>query len=117
MKDDLIKAIRWFGEKGGISKGCNSSFLTLIPKIENPTNLSDFIPISIIGVFYKIIAKLLVERVKSAMGKIISDTQSAFIKDRITLNGVLVTNEVIDYVRRKKEKRVGIHGKFLKGLQ
>ena len=39
--------------------GCNSSFITLIPKIDNPIRINDYRPISLIGMQFKIIAKLL----------------------------------------------------------
>ena len=64
VKEDLMKAIRRFEDKGEISKGCNSTFLTLIPKVENPAYLGDFRPISLIKVFYKIVAKVLMGRLK-----------------------------------------------------
>lgn len=90
-------------EKGEISWGCNASFLTLIPKIDGPENLGDFRPISLIGVFYKILAKLLAERLKKVIGKVISNTQCAFIKGRYILDGVLIANELIDHIRKKKK--------------
>ncbi|KAJ9553481.1 hypothetical protein OSB04_017526 [Centaurea solstitialis] len=101
---DLSRAVNWFWEKGELSKGCNASFLTLIPKTESPLNLGDYRPISLIGAFYKIIAKIMAERLKGLMGKINNNTQSAFIKDRFILDGVLIVNEVIDFLKRKKKK-------------
>jgi len=41
-----------------ISKGCNASFITLIPKTENPIRLHEYRPISLVGCIYKIIAKI-----------------------------------------------------------
>lgn len=43
------------------------------------------------------------ERLKKVMGKIISNTQSAFIKGRYILDGALIANEVVDHVRKKKK--------------
>nr|GEX50686.1 RNA-directed DNA polymerase, eukaryota [Tanacetum cinerariifolium] len=56
-----------------------------------------FRPISLIGCTYKIIAKLLAFRPAKVIHKIVSPNQTAFIKGRQILNGVLVANEVIDY--------------------
>lgn len=73
IKEDLMLAIRWFWNASEISRGCNPSFVALIPKVTNPIGLSDFRPISLIGCYYKIIAKVLAERIKRVMSKIIGD--------------------------------------------
>ncbi|KAJ9557995.1 hypothetical protein OSB04_012609 [Centaurea solstitialis] len=104
IKSDLMKATTWFWEKEELGSGCNSAFLPLIPKVVSPIHLGDFRPISLIGVFYKILAKLLAERIKKVIGKLISNPQSAFIKGRSILDGILIANEVVDYVRKKKRK-------------
>ncbi|KAJ9541159.1 hypothetical protein OSB04_027665 [Centaurea solstitialis] len=103
IKEDLIKALSWFWEKEEIGLGCNSAFLTLIPKMDTSLHLGDFWPISLIGVYYKILAKLLAERIKGVMAKLINPSQSVFLKGRFILDGVLIANEVVDYVRKKKK--------------
>lgn len=71
IKVDLMKAIKWFWNTGEISKGCNSSFVTLIPKIQDPITLGDFRPISLVRCYYKIISKILAERMKKVIGKVV----------------------------------------------
>ncbi|GJU24193.1 RNA-directed DNA polymerase, eukaryota, reverse transcriptase zinc-binding domain protein [Tanacetum coccineum] len=78
-----------------ILKGCNSSFIALIPKVSNATLVTDFRPISLIGCQYKIIGKILANRLSKVIGSCISSEQSAFIKGRNILDGPLVLNEVI----------------------
>ncbi|KAJ9536053.1 hypothetical protein OSB04_un000779 [Centaurea solstitialis] len=104
VKEDLLAALQWFWNSERISLGCNSSFITLIPKTPSPEDLGDYRPISLIGVYYKLVATILAERLKKVIGKVISTTQSAFIKKRHILDGVLVANEVVDYLRYKKRK-------------
>ncbi|KAJ9560001.1 hypothetical protein OSB04_005161 [Centaurea solstitialis] len=104
LKDDFMKAMRWFWHTESIGPRCNASFLTLIPKVANPCGLSEFRSISLIGIFYKVVAKVLALRFKKVIGKVISDTQSAFIKGRNILDGILIANEVVDYIRNKKKK-------------
>ncbi|GKE72401.1 hypothetical protein Tco_1534442, partial [Tanacetum coccineum] len=70
LKVDLVSAIKWFGDKMEISRGCNSSFVTIIPKVMDPIGLRDFRPISLIGCYYKIIAKVLAERIKKVVRKV-----------------------------------------------
>jgi len=60
--------------------------------------------ISLVGCIYKIISKSLSLRLKSVLHKVIDQTQSAFLKGRGLLDSVVVANETIDEVKRKKKK-------------
>ncbi|KAJ9560947.1 hypothetical protein OSB04_006107 [Centaurea solstitialis] len=104
LKNDLLSALHWVLDKGEFSGGCNASFLTLIPKVPNPMGLNEYRPISLIGIFYKILSKILAERLKRVLGKLISGEQSAFLKGRSILDGVLIVNETIDFLKRSKKK-------------
>ena len=55
------------------------------------------------GGLYKILTKVLANRIKRVMGKIISQSQSTFVKGRQILYAVLIANEVVDSILRKKE--------------
>nr|GEV05064.1 hypothetical protein [Tanacetum cinerariifolium] len=106
IKADLVKAVNWFADKREITKGCNSSFVTIIPKVADPIGLWDFRPISLIGCYYKIIAKLMAERVKKVVGQVVGDVQNAFIKGRYILDGLLIANETVDYLKKSNEKGI-----------
>ncbi|GJT47912.1 zinc finger, CCHC-type containing protein [Tanacetum coccineum] len=99
-----MSTARWFWEKMEITRGCNASFVTIIPKVSDPIGLGDFRPISLIGCYYKIIAKILAERVKKVVGKVVGKVQNAFIKGRFILDGILVANETIEFLKSKREK-------------
>ncbi|GJZ74415.1 RNA-directed DNA polymerase, eukaryota [Tanacetum coccineum] len=104
IKDDVVNFVQHFFTSGSMPKGCNSSFITLIPKTLNPLVVSDFRPISLIGAQYKIIAKVLANRLARVIDSIISHEQSAFIKHRQILDGPLMVNEVIQWCKRKNSK-------------
>ena len=76
IKGDLVSAVQWwFWRTGEISRGCIASFVTLIPKVSDPIGLGDYRPISLIGFYYKIIVKLLAERIKVFVGKLVGEVQ------------------------------------------
>lgn len=87
-----------------IPKGCNASFFTFIPKILNPKSIKDFRLISLIGCQYKIIGKLLSNRLSEVISPVVSGEQSAFIKDRQILDGPFILNEVVAWAKAKKKQ-------------
>ncbi|KAL6554937.1 hypothetical protein OROGR_006195 [Orobanche gracilis] len=58
LKDDITAFVRFFEQSGSFSRGCNSSFISLIAKVKGPLALGDFRPISLISSLYKIFAKI-----------------------------------------------------------
>lgn len=68
----------------------------MIPKKVGASELKDFRPISLIGSFYEIISKILTERLKRVMPKLVDDQQMAFIKGRQIMDAILVANECVD---------------------
>ncbi|XP_071740970.1 uncharacterized protein [Rutidosis leptorrhynchoides] len=85
-------------------KGASSAFITLIPKVSNPSCIKDYRPISLIGVQYKIITKILANRFAAVIDKIISKEQSAFIKGRQILDGPMIISELMSWYKLKKRK-------------
>ena len=106
LEKDVVEVVKYFYKEEKIPKGCNASFLTLIPKTENPQSLEEYRPISLVGCVYKILTKLLSNRIKKVIEKVINGTQSAFLSNRGLLDSVLVVNEVMDELRRRKKSRV-----------
>ncbi|GJR89309.1 RNA-directed DNA polymerase, eukaryota [Tanacetum coccineum] len=78
---DVINAIKEFFISSTFLNGCNPSFIALIPKVLDAKHLNDFHPISLIGCQYKIIGKILANRLRLVIDEIISHEQTAFIKD------------------------------------
>ncbi|GKE52618.1 RNA-directed DNA polymerase, eukaryota, partial [Tanacetum coccineum] len=87
IKSDVFDAVRYFFEYSEIPKGCNASFIALIPKNQNASLVKDFRPICLVGSLYKIIAKILANRLVGVLNGIVNEVQSAFISDRHILDG------------------------------
>jgi len=66
--------------------------------------INDFRPISLVGSLYKILSKVLANRLKLVMGRIISNSQTTFVKSRQILDDILIANEVVDETRKNKKE-------------
>jgi len=104
LKDDIMRFITEFHRNGKLARGINTTFIALIPEVENLHKLNDFRPISLVSCLYKILAKVLENRLRLVVDKVISESQSVFVKDRQILDGVLITNEVVDEARKLKKE-------------
>jgi len=97
----VFEAVKTFHNEGMIQKGCNASFITLIPKSENPQSLEEYRRISLVGCLYKTLDKVLSIRIKKVVEKVVDGSQLAFLANRGLLDSVLVVNEVVDELKRK----------------
>nr|GEV16917.1 RNA-directed DNA polymerase, eukaryota, reverse transcriptase zinc-binding domain protein [Tanacetum cinerariifolium] len=101
---DFCSAVQWFFEHGYFAAGCNSSFVTLIPKILEPKLVSDFRPISLIGSIYKVVTKILASRLSNVISDLISNVQTAFLPNRQILDGPFIVNEILSRCKIKNQK-------------
>ncbi|XP_019168846.1 PREDICTED: uncharacterized protein LOC109164752 [Ipomoea nil] len=81
---------------GWNESGLNDTNIILIPKKKTPELVSDYRPIALSNMIYRIMAKVIAARMKPLMGDIISDTQSAFIFDILITDNILIAAEVDD---------------------
>jgi len=103
LQDDFMTFLMEFHHNGKLSKGINSTFIALIPKVHSPQRLIDFRPISLVGCMYKVLAKVLANRLQTIIDSVVSESQSAFFKGKQILYGILIANEVVDEARRMKK--------------
>ena len=88
--------LRSFFIRNLFAKSLNTTFLVLIPKKGGVEDLGDFRPINLLGGLYKLLAKVLANRPKKVLDKVVSADQNAFVKGRQILDASLIANEVID---------------------
>ena len=85
----------------------NKTTLTLIPKCTHPTSMKDPRAIALCNVVYKIMAKVLVNRLKRILPLLISNAQFAFVHGRSICDNILAAFEVIHYMKRKTKGKKG----------
>ncbi|GJS71415.1 RNA-directed DNA polymerase, eukaryota, reverse transcriptase zinc-binding domain protein [Tanacetum coccineum] len=101
--DDGIDHIT--GSPEGFTFGFYRHFWSTIENDNPDANMvKDFRPISLIGSIYKIIAKILTNRLVGVLGDIVNEVQSAFISERQILDGPFILNEIMQWCRRRKKQ-------------
>nr|GFA22604.1 RNA-directed DNA polymerase, eukaryota [Tanacetum cinerariifolium] len=74
IENDVFAVVSHFFTFGDIPNGCNSCFIAFIPKVPDANLVKDFRPISLIGSMYKIIAKILANRLVGVLGDIVNES-------------------------------------------
>nr|GFB99190.1 RNA-directed DNA polymerase, eukaryota, reverse transcriptase zinc-binding domain protein [Tanacetum cinerariifolium] len=112
---DLHEFVDYFFTFSTMPHGANSSFFMLIPKVNNPTCIMNFSD-NLIGLHYKIIARILANRLAKVIDKIISKEQSAFIDARQIFDGPLILIEIIEWYKIRKKKLLILKVDFQKAF-
>ena len=81
----------------------NETYLCLIPKVKSPQKITEFKPISLCNVVYKLISKVLANRLKRVLDAVIDESQSAFVPSKLITDNVLVAFETMHCIDQRKK--------------
>lgn len=105
--EDLINLTQHFFSTGKFDHDITDTNIVLIPKKHDPKGMADLRPISLCNIIYKVVSKVLANRLKGILDFIISASQSAFIPGRLITDNILVSYEVMHYMKRKIAGKAG----------
>lgn len=81
--------------------------MVLKPKVDTPQTLRDFRPISLCNVVYKIVSKVLSNRLKEVLPGLIDKVQSPFVAGRVIQDNMLIIFEIIHAMKNRRSGRRG----------
>ncbi|XP_035838296.1 uncharacterized protein LOC118485893 [Helianthus annuus] len=112
FKDDFSRIFAWFHYHGVRNDGSGASFIALIAKIFHLVSLNNYRLINLVGVISKVISKAMANRMRMVLDGVISDSQSAFLKGRNILDGPLIINELITWIKKSRLKAFFLKNRF-----
>lgn len=104
---DLIRLTQQFFSTCTFDQDITDTNIILIPKKHDPTSMADLRPISLCNVIYKVVSKVLANRLKCIIDHIIPTYQSAFIPGRLITDNIPISYEIMHYMKRKVAGKTG----------
>ncbi|KAL3813124.1 hypothetical protein ACJIZ3_014392 [Penstemon smallii] len=101
----LVLAVQHFFRTGFLLKALNHTLVTLIPKQNKLNQVENFRPISLCNLAYKVISKILANRLKPLLHNIISSNQMAFVEGRNINENSIISQEIMHYLHKRKGKK------------
>jgi hypothetical protein len=103
LKLEVLEIMEESRSRQWVLPALNATFLTLIPKEENIAAPSKYRPISLCNVIYKIITKVIANRLKPLLPLLISPEQMGYVEGRKILDGIILAHEVIHSLKTTKK--------------
>ena len=89
-------------------QGLNETYICLIPKVKCPLKITEFGPISLCNIIYKIISMVLANRLKKILPEVINEEQSVFVLGRQITDNVLIAFETMHHINQKRVRKEGL---------
>ncbi|CAJ2665276.1 unnamed protein product [Trifolium pratense] len=105
MGEDIYTMINQAFSTGHFNPSLDETLICLIPKVDCPNNFKEFRPISLCNTLYKLITKVLVNRLRPMLDSIIGPFQSNFLPGRGTCDNAIILQEIIHSMRKSKSKK------------
>ncbi len=102
MKEDILEIVENSRKTKGLLSDFNSTFITLIPKENGAEDPGKSRPIALCNVIYKIITKVIANRLKMVLPGIISHEQAGFVEGRQITDGIILVHETMHSIKEKK---------------
>ena len=102
IADDFAVAVQSVFRFGFLPKGVNSTIVALIPKKLDSLEMKDYRPIACCNVLYQVISKILANRLKKLLPRIILENQSVFVQGRLLMENVLLASELVKDNHKEK---------------
>eukprot|EP01018_Ginkgo_biloba_P012862 Gb_10551 [translate_table: standard] len=104
IKEDLLRCCEESRQSGKILGRMNATFIALIPKEKNPTSFDRFKPISLCNTSYKIISKIMANKLGRLLTKLISEEQGGFVPGKLIADNVVLAQESLHFAKARKKK-------------
>lgn len=105
--DDVCHVVLDFLNDGVMPDDLNFTHVVLISKVKNPSRMTELRPISLCNVAYKLISKVLANRLKTFLPSLVDENQSAFVPGRLITDNILLSSEVIHFMSHNQAKKRG----------
>jgi hypothetical protein len=103
--DDVVHLISTAFETGSFPSSLSETLIALIPKVDCPSNFKEFRPISLCNTIYKLITKIIVNRLRPFLNQIVGPFQSSFLPGKGTTDNAIILQEAIHSMRKSKRKK------------
>ncbi|KAK6120642.1 hypothetical protein DH2020_045617 [Rehmannia glutinosa] len=108
IRSDVINFVFHVLNNQSFEHNINFTHIVLIPKTKNPDHITQFRPISLCNVIYKLASKVLANRIRTSLPKVISESQSAFILGYLITDIVLLAHEFHHHMKTKPPSSTGL---------
>ncbi|KAK4397852.1 hypothetical protein Sango_1260700 [Sesamum angolense] len=99
--DLICRAVMDFFRSGRMLRQLNHTIIALVPKSKHSPSVADYRPISCCNVIYKIITKIIADRLSPALKQLIDSSQAAFVGGRNITDNIFLAQEMVRQYSRK----------------